>query len=512
MSRIIDGFEQFFDASGDPLVSGKLYFYESGSGTTLKDTYSDLAETNANSNPVILNGDGRCPNVFGPGSYRVILTDSDDVQLVQRDPVGGVSGITFGVDWNAIQIYGITDVVRDAGSYWISQIDNNQNHQPSLDDGTNWIPYGIEFGADWNSIQTYAENAVVLEAGVYWISNADANKGNQPSTDDGTYWDKYKDNKVLTSTITPASDADVTLTRDEYSSDVLILADGAWTANHNIIVPNEERIFVADNSSGSYAATVKTSAGNGVEILSGHTVNLYCDGTDVKPTGSFQYKRTVSKVSSGTFIWSDTGGCRAIRIIGIAGGGGGGAVDGQGAGTLASAEAGACGAYTERWIEIDSTYSATYTVGAAGSGGAAGANDGTAGGNSTWSDGTNSITLTGGAGGKGKTAANSAWRMNTSGAQGGTATPFSVYNKSGANSLPAAIGVVGGTQSTVSFTAPNSPLGQGGLGVSAGSGAVAGNNASGFGAPGSGAGVYDVAGNEAGGNGSQGIWIVEEYY
>lgn len=138
MARLIDGFEQFFDAAGNPLVNGKLYFYESGSGTVLKNTYADSAETIPNTNPVILNGDGRCTNVFGTGSYRVVLTDTDSVQLVQRDPIGGVSGVTFGADWNSAQIYGANDVVRDAGEYWISQIADNQNIQPSTDLTGSW--------------------------------------------------------------------------------------------------------------------------------------------------------------------------------------------------------------------------------------------------------------------------------------------------------------------------------------------------------------------------------------
>jgi len=138
MARLIDPFEQFFDASGDPLVSGKLYFYESGSSSALKDTFADSSETIANSNPVIIGGDGRAPNVFGTGSYRVILTDADSVQILQRDPVGGNTGTTFGADWNSTQIYDQNDIVRDDGSYWYSLVSNNQNNQPSIDGGANW--------------------------------------------------------------------------------------------------------------------------------------------------------------------------------------------------------------------------------------------------------------------------------------------------------------------------------------------------------------------------------------
>jgi hypothetical protein len=82
-------------------------------------------------------------------------------------------------------------------------------------------------------------------------------------------------------TITPTSDADYTLTADQNTYGRLILVDGSWTVTHNIIIDNTERSFLVDNSSGTYTATVKTSAGTGIPVLSGTKVWLLCDGTNV---------------------------------------------------------------------------------------------------------------------------------------------------------------------------------------------------------------------------------------
>ncbi len=139
MARLIDAFEQFFDSAGNPLIQGKIFFFESGSSTAAKDTFSNSDETNVNSNPVILNGDGRVPNTFGTGSYRAVVTDRDEVQILVRDPVGGGTGTTFGADWNNESFYSIGDVVRDDGRYWTSLTGNNQGNQPSTDDGSNWV-------------------------------------------------------------------------------------------------------------------------------------------------------------------------------------------------------------------------------------------------------------------------------------------------------------------------------------------------------------------------------------
>ena len=139
MSRLIDSFEQILDGSGDPLALGLLDFFVSGSSSTRKKTYADAAETIENTNPVIVGGDGRCPNVFGTGTYNVILRTSAGVQLLARDPVGGSDSLTFGADWVASTSYSATDQVRDDGYYWQSVTNLNQGNQPSLNDGSNWL-------------------------------------------------------------------------------------------------------------------------------------------------------------------------------------------------------------------------------------------------------------------------------------------------------------------------------------------------------------------------------------
>ena len=77
---------QYFDDNGDPLIRGKLNFYETGTSTP-KNTYQEDAETTANTNPVILTAAGRQPDIFYTGDAKIVLTDADDVQIEVRDPV-----------------------------------------------------------------------------------------------------------------------------------------------------------------------------------------------------------------------------------------------------------------------------------------------------------------------------------------------------------------------------------------------------------------------------------------
>lgn len=93
MSRVIDAFTQFFDGSGDPLISGWIEFLVSGTNDVKKDTYANSALSILNANPLRLDAEGRCPNVFGSGSYRVVLYEHDDAtgdpgsQIASFDPV-----------------------------------------------------------------------------------------------------------------------------------------------------------------------------------------------------------------------------------------------------------------------------------------------------------------------------------------------------------------------------------------------------------------------------------------
>lgn len=86
MPRLSNIGKQFFDGNGDPLAGGKLEFFETGT-TTLATTYSNDAETIANANPVILDAEGRMPDIFYTGSLKIVLKDKDDVIIETRDPV-----------------------------------------------------------------------------------------------------------------------------------------------------------------------------------------------------------------------------------------------------------------------------------------------------------------------------------------------------------------------------------------------------------------------------------------
>ena len=181
MARFGD-FDQYLDNAGDPLVSGKIYFYESGT-TTFKTTYADVNNSIPNTNPVILTAAGRQPNVFFDGVAKAVLTNSSDVQIAVRDPVGQTES-AFGDQWVATKIYNATDVVLGSnGIFYRSLTNGNQNNNPINTTGFWTLLYSVE----WNAGISYSAGDVVLYGTTQYQSLQGSNLNQNPATQTA-YW------------------------------------------------------------------------------------------------------------------------------------------------------------------------------------------------------------------------------------------------------------------------------------------------------------------------------------
>lgn len=85
--------QQFLGTNGLPLNGGKLYSYVAGSTTPLA-TYTSISGDTANTNPIILGTDGRCPSgvwlVYG-SAYKFVLKTSADVLVGTYDNITGLA-------------------------------------------------------------------------------------------------------------------------------------------------------------------------------------------------------------------------------------------------------------------------------------------------------------------------------------------------------------------------------------------------------------------------------------
>ena len=185
--------------------------------------------------------------------------------------------------------------------------------------------------------------------------------------------------------------------------------------------------------------------------------------------------------------WTKPAGLKYVVVeVQAAGGGGGGVNGGSGGGT--SAGSGGAGGYSKKVIAVASLGATeTVTIGATGTGGSAGDNDGVAGGNASF--GAHATATGGGLGERGNSAGGGAGGAGASG-------DINITGGSGAS---------GGSSAYIG-NGGNSQLGNGGNAAGIG----AGQAASGYG--GGGCGGNNISATAAGGNGSAGIVIVTEHY
>lgn len=73
-SLLPNGKQQFVDGNGKPFAGGTVQFYIPNT-TTPKSTWQDQNQTILNTNPVVLDGDGRAV-IYGEGIYRQVVRDS----------------------------------------------------------------------------------------------------------------------------------------------------------------------------------------------------------------------------------------------------------------------------------------------------------------------------------------------------------------------------------------------------------------------------------------------------
>lgn len=193
MTRIIEPFKQFFDGAGDPLIDGWLRFLVSESTDTDKSTYSDDVLTVLNTNPLQLDAEGRCPDVFGSGTYKIVLYTNDAVndepseQVDVKDPVGskiGTTGSGFN-DWDATTTYDVDDrVIGTDGQLYSSLQAINENNLPAIDSAY-WEQ--LQFVVMYNDNSAYAVGTPVIYVDTLkqtmFICVTSTSAGESPETD-----------------------------------------------------------------------------------------------------------------------------------------------------------------------------------------------------------------------------------------------------------------------------------------------------------------------------------------
>jgi len=225
------------------------------------------------------------------------------------------------------------------------------------------------------------------------------------------------------------------------------------------------------------------------------------NGTLALTSDITQYLPITRQVFASSGTWTRPTGCRSVKVTVVGAGGGSGAVN---ASAARAGSGGGGGGVGVSILDVTAIASSTIAIGAAGT---AGVNGGAApgvGGTSSWTDGTNTITCTGGGGG-----VNDTTGVQLAGGAAGTATGGNILNLSGQ-----AGGIAAGALFALTATGGAPALGLGVTVISrpVGGGSVAGSSPAGYGAGATGACTGTGVTGQNGAAGTQGIVIVEEFY
>lgn len=284
MPRFTNPYPQYFFANGEPVLSGKLYFYESNT-STLKTIYDDSEENTPIANPATLNADGSVPNIFYSGSARVKLVASNGVEVFDRDPVGGESQLGNFTLWGAGFIYSLNDLVRaNNGEYYRSLQNANQNNDPTATPSNNQYWEQVRFLGLYNAQITYGQGVVTQTSdGQLWYSVVGSNTGNNPETDDGTNWRRVGNEPwfLHTADFTSLINA---LHFATTSGTAIEVTQPTWEAGAYAVYansPDSDEVLRILNPSNTIQGKIKTiSAGDDLTLDAGQSVHLVAINSD----------------------------------------------------------------------------------------------------------------------------------------------------------------------------------------------------------------------------------------
>jgi len=140
-----------------------------------------------NTQPVLADSAGFVPNIFYSGSAKLKVLDADDVQYIERDPVGGERELGDFNLWDTVVTYDQDDIAKGSnGRFYQSFADGNQGNDPTSSPSA-W--FEVRFITVWNTNYTYDLGEIAQTSeGSLWKSVLGSNTGNDPATDDGTNW------------------------------------------------------------------------------------------------------------------------------------------------------------------------------------------------------------------------------------------------------------------------------------------------------------------------------------
>lgn len=167
---------QFIDANGNPYSGGKIHTYLAGT-TTPATTYQDSLSATPNTNPIILDSEGRTPySVWFTDDvvYKYAVTDSADAAVYTEDNISGINDfvITTVSEWVLTTVtctYSSATVFTIAGSDETSTLHVGRRLKITASNGTNPVYATItvsSYAASTTTITYVVDSGTVANAAI----------------------------------------------------------------------------------------------------------------------------------------------------------------------------------------------------------------------------------------------------------------------------------------------------------------------------------------------------------
>jgi len=241
-------------------------------------------QTIPNTHPVLCDAAGNTPNVFYSGSAKLIVLDENNVQYIERDPVGGQNELGNFSPWDVSVNYDKGDFVEGAdGEFYLSLLNGNQANNPTTD-ATKWEEKPLN--GIYNINITYSAGDVVQTTdGSLWKSLVGTNLNNDPTTDLGTNWVPAVDGSKIPEIISIESS---------------VIGATKWINEASAFTIIAGKSYQVDGSSATVDVTMPATISAG-DVITVHNESISTNKVQIV-NASFTIKGPGSNVSPGTDI------------------------------------------------------------------------------------------------------------------------------------------------------------------------------------------------------------------
>lgn len=240
--------QQFFSNNGLPLAGGFIYTYAAGT-TTPQAAYTDSTGVNPQTNPIVLDANGRAPIWLLNIGYKFVLKDSNNVTLMTVDQVNPFAIGTGSITTAMLADRSVTEIKLGLLSVGTPELQNASVTAAKLAAGVGFLP-DLAVGPN----QTYTTIGAALTA---------ATPGQSIYIQSGNYVENIVINKqlnivgsgrgaILSGTLEFATGSDLSIIQNMKFGGGVTIDSGViavqvldfWNANGQSVVDNGTNSFI----------------------------------------------------------------------------------------------------------------------------------------------------------------------------------------------------------------------------------------------------------------------------